>query len=575
MGRYRDRTFTGCWTCRKRKVKCDETKPVCRPCQRLKLSCSGYGPKLVWVDDEGQMPRSSGRRELRCETTWNGYPLLSSEILDLLIERCDSADALSWSSDQQGHIEPQFSPFASFPVVPEPSISPLDTELTDSDSDSDSNSEPDIEPESEPEPLPELDLLLQPLPSLSPLPDASSAERELFHHYVSHVSGMMLPYEHPRNVWKTEYPAIALSMNTSNQRALYSAILAQAAFNVAHLCGNDPKLLSSASKYYDRALSQLQLQIGHQGDFPGMLAPIMTLLFAEIYNGQSKTWRHHFQGAWTLLREYYLLEPWKQTDAVCVSIQSLNIIRIIGSTSRPQLTLDYPDSDSETDPTDTTIFSSVFQTPEFGFTIGASPDILKCIAEIAQYKWMTKTRENESLKNEKLVRVLQVLNNHGSHTDEAGTQGRVFDDDEDQTPGSDLYVAREQRLQADAFLHATYIYLYRTLLRVPPVSVKEYVSKTFTHISAFWLGSNGNFSLWPAFIAAVEAYTDEDMAMAGEWLDWATSFGIAGRDSIRRVVEEVWRRRDEIADSSGFDRGMIAIDWLDVMHEVDGDILLV
>lgn len=276
-----------------------------------------------------------------------------------------------------------------------------------------------------------------------------------------------------------------------------------------------------------------------------------------------------------MLREYYLLEPWKQADAVCVSIQSLNIIRIIGSTSRPQLTLDYPDSDSETDSTDTTILSSVFQTPEFGFTIGASPEILKCIAEIAQYKWTTKARENESLKNEILVRVLRVLNRHRSCTDEAGAQQQFLDDREDQTPSPDLYAAREQRLQADAFFHATHIYLYRTLLRVPPVSVKEYVSKTFTHISAFWLGSNGNFSLWPAFIAAVEAYTDEDVAMAREWLDWATAFGIAGRDSIRRVVEEVWRRRDEIAVSSGYDRGMVAIDWLDVMHEVDGDILLV
>lgn len=181
-------------------------------------------------------------------------------------------------------MEQWFSPFASFPVAPEPLIIPLGTELTDSDSDS--IPEPDIEPEFEPEPVSELDLLLRPLSSLSPLPDASSAERELFHHYVSHVSVMMMPYEHPRNVWKTEYPAIALSMNTSNQKALYSAIIAQAAFNVARLCGNDPKLLSSASKYYERALSQLQLQIGHQGDFPRMLAPIMTLLFAEVSPSQ-------------------------------------------------------------------------------------------------------------------------------------------------------------------------------------------------------------------------------------------------------------------------------------------------
>lgn len=410
-----------------------------------------------------------------------------------------------------------------------------------------------------------------------------------------------MPYEHPRNVWKTEYPAIALSMNTSNQKALYSAIMAQAAFNIAYLRGNEPRLLSYGSKYYERALSQLQIQIGCQGnDFPGMLAPIMTLLFAEvsytnahqldsvqnvepnclyhmlqIYNGQSRTWRHHLRGAWSLLREFYLLEPWKHRDAVCVSIQSLNIIRVIGGTSRPQLALEDPEGESETDLTDTTIFSSVFQTPDFGFTIGASPDILKCIAEISQFKRRAGIQDHQGSKNELLARVLQVLNNYESCAIQGGGEEQVLDDGDDQLLSLDLSAAREQRLQTEAFLHATYIYLYRTLLQVPPVIVKEYVSKTFKHISAFWLGSNGNFSLWPAFIAAVEAYTDEDMAMARDWLDWATSFGIAGRDAIRRVIEEVWRRRDEIADRSGYDRGMIAIDWLEAMHEVDGDILLV
>ncbi|RMJ18153.1 hypothetical protein CDV36_002132 [Fusarium kuroshium] len=32
----------GCVTCKERRVKCDEAKPVCRACQRLKLHCGGY-----------------------------------------------------------------------------------------------------------------------------------------------------------------------------------------------------------------------------------------------------------------------------------------------------------------------------------------------------------------------------------------------------------------------------------------------------------------------------------------------------------------------------------------------------
>ncbi|KAL2809424.1 hypothetical protein BJX63DRAFT_405816 [Aspergillus granulosus] len=37
------RSRTGCHTCRRRRVKCDEGKPSCRACLRLDLTCDGYG----------------------------------------------------------------------------------------------------------------------------------------------------------------------------------------------------------------------------------------------------------------------------------------------------------------------------------------------------------------------------------------------------------------------------------------------------------------------------------------------------------------------------------------------------
>lgn len=36
------RTRTGCLTCRKRRIKCDERKPKCHNCERLKKVCLGY-----------------------------------------------------------------------------------------------------------------------------------------------------------------------------------------------------------------------------------------------------------------------------------------------------------------------------------------------------------------------------------------------------------------------------------------------------------------------------------------------------------------------------------------------------
>lgn len=50
-GRKAPRTKTGCWTCRERKVRCDEAKPICVNCTRLGLDCAGYGARITFRDD--------------------------------------------------------------------------------------------------------------------------------------------------------------------------------------------------------------------------------------------------------------------------------------------------------------------------------------------------------------------------------------------------------------------------------------------------------------------------------------------------------------------------------------------
>lgn len=45
----RTKTFTGCWTCRERKVKCDEAQPRCQQCRRRGWTCGGYSTRLQWL----------------------------------------------------------------------------------------------------------------------------------------------------------------------------------------------------------------------------------------------------------------------------------------------------------------------------------------------------------------------------------------------------------------------------------------------------------------------------------------------------------------------------------------------
>ncbi|CAG8106900.1 unnamed protein product [Penicillium nalgiovense] len=51
-------SYTGCWTCRKRRIKCDERPIACKTCEQAKLTCAGYDVRLVW----NAGPNTSRRR---------------------------------------------------------------------------------------------------------------------------------------------------------------------------------------------------------------------------------------------------------------------------------------------------------------------------------------------------------------------------------------------------------------------------------------------------------------------------------------------------------------------------------
>ncbi|KAJ5674350.1 fungal-specific transcription factor domain-containing protein [Penicillium maclennaniae] len=512
-------------------------------------------------------PHRKPRLTPKAERTWENRAPLDSDVLDTLIAQCDEGEA----NQRPWPVGVDHNPFLVFPAVPPTSLAST------------------------------VNLVLA--NGGTPTRHADSEDRLLFHHYVDYVASVMMPFEHPWNPWKLYYPSVSLEYSVPGERALYHAILAHAAFNLAHLGGDTAKMMRLAAKHYNASIQHVNdgIQTSADTDSGGILAAIMTLMMAEVYSGQSRKWKHHLQGAWAFLLNSSSNELWNQSRFACFSIQSLLIVRIISSTTSTDsngspLTLSpnlppatnqiSPVNPMPADPLSSLLVNAeiefaatISSTPQFGFTIGAQRSLLECISAIATISQQMRSDPPASTQFDADRAVSQVLACLGLLQAQTN-DGPPFQSDidvhlstEPNQPASQ--VQSLARYQLNAFIYATYIYLYRSLMDAPPKRVTTYVTMTFHNISAFCAQSSGNFSLWPAFIAAVEAYTEADMALAREWLERSIHFGLGNRLPVKRIIEEVWRRRDDAHFESTMDKGLITIDWRDVVRDLGVDILLV
>src|SRR6201996_2469990 len=54
--KLRKRTKTGCLTCRKRRIKCGEERPICSNCIKSKRHCEGYNQRVIFKAPIGEWP---------------------------------------------------------------------------------------------------------------------------------------------------------------------------------------------------------------------------------------------------------------------------------------------------------------------------------------------------------------------------------------------------------------------------------------------------------------------------------------------------------------------------------------
>lgn len=394
----------------------------------------------------------------------------------------------------------------------------------------------------------------------------NSDDAAVFYHYMTWVAPLMVPVDDADNPWTSVYPSTALQDTSPASCALYHAILAQAAFNLANLYGdtNDdgPKKTAQGLEHYGASLQHLYQCLGSspEEEYDACMATLYTLVITGAYARQKLPWRDHFGGTGGMVTKFREQQPWVQSSGSWVISQSLALSFEIAQTSNTHTR----ERSSLTD----TLLGDVSSRCEFGFTIGSSGQVLQVISSIRLLAERIATGDIPENPGELIQTYIAELTLPSESTEH-------YDIEEtwEYTPRKDR-AEYLQRLHLRLFRNAAIIYLFRTVLNVPPQGVVKYVSTVLQDTLSFIQLHGGAVSMWPVFIAAVEAYEVRDQQIVEQWFDISGQLGIQNRRTARKVIRAVWEKRSQEATNRRLKQCQIAIDWREIQQFLGLDLLL-
>lgn len=416
-------------------------------------------------------------------------------------------------------------------------------------------------------------IILPPSPSI--MPGGIREENLLFFHYVSHISGLMIPIDDASNPWKSTYPSIAVQdVSSCSTRSLYHAILAQSALHLANSKGPERGVEDNASalRHYGIALRELRDSLAAPTEeYSSVLAALLTIILIEtVAQGKFRTWRHHFRGAIGFVTQYLAQKPWLLSRDAWNITQSFALNVVIAQTAGNYST--------KTDHISKiySVLCDVTNDPRFGFTIGGNARLIKAIYRTLlleeQISAARHTRGNQVVDENIAMQaedIIQQLRDSLTNDVELYIKHREV---------GGLSVLPRTRTLVKLHLHLFYkavmIYLFRMVLQYPPSAVADYVCEVLTNAIAFLDMNSGEPSIWPIFIAAVEAYTPESQALANHFFDECKTRGTGLREDVRSVVCQVWADREQLSEELQCSPGEVSINWREVNKRLHVDILL-
>ncbi|KAL6853236.1 fungal-specific transcription factor domain-containing protein [Trichoderma novae-zelandiae] len=565
------RSFSACWTCRRRRVKCNGVGVPCNPCRKHRIECEGYGIELVWVDPKTGAYPPFCRRAMDFEHTWRGRPVLNEERLQRLIDEVDDIDKAS------SEPSPSSSPFTVFTAC----RSGMRAEPADSTTDTSPSSSRVME--SLPSFSPPARISSSPLNedfnfvarSLTPtIMDCLSASRDeamIFYHYVTWIAPLMIPVDGAENPWKSVYPSTALRDSSAASRALYHAILAQSAFNIANLHRDNRASSrhkeSVALRHYGASLRELSqsLSATKEEEYDACAATLYTLMISEGNARGSVAWRDHFDGVGGFVTQFVQQRPWTRSAQSWVISQSLALSFEISQTGNAKVYGRSPITDI--------LLDGVASREGFGYTIGASCDVLRTISSIRLLAEKMALGDIPDDLGTSIQAYLVDLSarNHS----ELGVDLDILDRDIflESLPEKELLRFLDS-LHLRLFRTAALIYLHQAVLNVPPRGVRSLVRSVLADAMTFMHRRGGSISLWPVFIAATEATEREDQVIIEQWLTISSQIGMRNRLVAGKLIHQIWQERSQEAIARGINPDLVIKDWKAVQQRLGVDLLL-
>jgi len=200
-------------------------------------------------------------------------------------------------------------------------------------------------------------------------------------------------------------------------------------------------------------------------------------------------------------------------------------------------------------------FSTITSRPDFGFTTGATQELMSCIRDIT-YLAVIIGRSSVAFHEISVKNLFQKILNCTTSPEKTGI---VIN------------------LHHQIFRTGVLIYFYRQIFNSSPKELLFLVSDILKCIKKYKEIGGGRVTLWPVFVAAVETYNDEHKTAMWEWWDSADVLGSASRRMCRELVEAVWQERTRKCHDVGMssDEGDMMVDWRVMMVDKGWDVPLI